>query len=89
MILAAPEYRDTIRDIIINELDKPGRQVMISAVIAEVQLTDEFALGIRFSNSGDILGGPLIDNRIGISGPGGSPAFSGTKENILENLANK
>jgi general secretion pathway protein D len=81
MILAAPEYRDAVKDIIINDLDKPGRQVMISAVIAEVELTDELALGMRFSNSNAILGGTPVDNRIG-----GSANFEGMADDIFSGL---
>ncbi|MHC4416792.1 MAG: type II secretion system protein GspD, partial [Planctomycetota bacterium] len=62
MILAAAEYRDTVRDIIVNDLDKPGRQVMISAIIAEVELTDELSLGLRWSDLG--LPRSNVDNRI-------------------------
>jgi general secretion pathway protein D len=78
MILAAPEYRDAVRAIITDDLDKPGRQVMISAVIAEVELTDELALGIRFSNSNTILGGTPVDNRIG-----GTSSFSGSIDDVF------
>ncbi|MHC4415336.1 MAG: secretin N-terminal domain-containing protein [Planctomycetota bacterium] len=81
MILAAPEYRDAVRDIIVLQLDKPGRQVMITAIIAEVELSDDLALGIRLSNSDTILGGPLVDNRIG-----GRAAFSGTENDLFDNL---
>ena len=81
MILAAPEYRESVRDLITNELDKPGRQVMISAILAEVEWTDEFAFGWRFSNSDSILGGPLVDNRIG-----GNIGFNGTNSAFLDGL---
>ncbi|MHC4427637.1 MAG: secretin N-terminal domain-containing protein [Planctomycetota bacterium] len=75
MILAAPEYRESVRELIVNQLDRPGRQVMISAILAEVEWNDELALGVRFSNSDSILGGPLVDNRIG-----GTGSFQGTRE---------
>jgi type II secretory pathway component GspD/PulD (secretin) len=42
-VLAAPEYRDAVRDFV-NKLDRPGRQVLIAAVIAEVELTDQLSL---------------------------------------------
>ena len=67
MILAAAEYREAVRDIIMNQLDKPGRQVLISCIIAEVELTDELALGLRVSNSATIALGFPVDNRIGTS----------------------
>ncbi|MHC4992315.1 MAG: secretin N-terminal domain-containing protein, partial [Planctomycetota bacterium] len=50
-ILAPPQYQENVREII-QYLDRPGRQVMISAVIAEVELNDDFALGLRFSREG-------------------------------------
>jgi len=42
----------------IRRLDTPPRQVLLEATIAEVLLTDEFALGVEFAlNSGDVSGG--------------------------------
>lgn len=81
MILAAPEYRDAVADIIRNDLDSPGRQVLIAAVIAEVELTDELALGLRYSNAEAVTQGPPVDNRVGLSG-----SFSGTISNILSGI---
>ena len=49
MILAAPEYRNAVRDIIMDELDKPGRQVMISAIIAEVSRATASTTPIAFA----------------------------------------
>ncbi len=81
MILAAPEYRDAVRDIIVNDLDKPGRQVLIAAVIAEIELNDDLALGFRVSNSDSILAGTPVDNRIG-----GSGSISVANEPILSGI---
>ena len=81
MILAPAEYRDAVRDFIVNELDSPGRQVMISAIIAEIELTDELALGLRLSNSDSILGGNLVDNRLG-----GNFGFTGQEDPLFENF---
>ncbi|MEE9128774.1 MAG: secretin N-terminal domain-containing protein, partial [Phycisphaerales bacterium] len=81
MILAPAEYRDAVRDFIVNELDRPGRQVMISAIIAEIELTDELALGLRLSNSDSILGGNLVDNRLG-----GTFGFTGQEDPLFENF---
>jgi general secretion pathway protein D len=49
MVLAAPEYRNAIVRMI-EDLDKPGRQVLISAIVAEVQRDDATALGLRWSS---------------------------------------
>ena len=81
MILAPAEYRDAVRDFIVDELDSPGRQVMISAIIAEIELTDELALGLRLSNSDSILGGNLVDNRLG-----GTFGFTGQEDPLFENF---
>ena len=81
MILAPAEYRDAVRDFIVNELDSPGRQVMISVIIAEIELTDELALGLRLSNSDSILGGNLVDNRLG-----GTFGFTGQEDPLFENF---
>ncbi len=63
-VLAPPAHRDAVIDLI-EYFDRPGRQVMISAVIAEVVLTDELSFGLRLSNSDTILGGGNPDFRIG------------------------
>ncbi len=65
-VLCPAPQRDAVERLI-QFFDRPGRQVMISAIIAEVELTDDLALGIRFSNSDDILGGANPDFRLGSS----------------------
>lgn len=52
MVLSPPEYRASIGELI-GALDRPGRQVLISAVIAEVSVSDELSLGLRWG-SGNI-----------------------------------
>jgi len=49
MVLAPPEYRQSVVDLI-QQLDQPGRQVLISAIVAEISLEDATALGIRWSS---------------------------------------
>jgi general secretion pathway protein D len=78
MILAAPEYRDAVREIIMEDLDKPARQVMIAAIIAEVVLSDELALGLRWGNNLPIL---PADNRLG-----GTAALESTIDNPLSGI---
>jgi general secretion pathway protein D len=80
MILAAPEYRDAVRDIIVDQLDKPGRQVMISAIIAEVELTDELGLGLRWGSN---LPSLPSDNRLSASG-----GFEGVRDDVLGGIFN-
>jgi general secretion pathway protein D len=82
LVLAAPEYREAVRALIVDELDTPGRQVRISATLVEVQWNDELVLGWRLSNSDSILGGAPVDHRVG-----GTAEFSGrsfTDSSILD-----
>lgn len=50
MVLSPPEYKAAVIDLI-EQLDQPGRQVLIQAVIAEVSRDDAEALGLRWSSS--------------------------------------
>lgn len=49
MVVAPPEYKDSILQLV-NKLDRPGRQVLISAIVAEVSRDDATSLGIRWSS---------------------------------------
>lgn len=49
LVLSAPEYRESIVSLI-EDLDRPGRQVLISAIIAEVSADDALSLGLRWSS---------------------------------------
>ncbi|UYV11566.1 MAG: hypothetical protein NCW75_09655 [Phycisphaera sp.] len=62
MVLSPPEYRAAIIDLI-EQLDQPGRQVLIQAVIAEVSRDDAEALGLRWSSSS--INPSRTDNSIG------------------------
>ncbi len=78
LILAPAEIQDSLAQII-EDLDKPGRQVMIAVVLAEVQLGDDFQLGIKW--------GPDVtptnrNNAILITG-GDQPIFQGSKTGIF------
>lgn len=59
LVLATPEIQSAVLEII-ADLDRPGRQVMISAVLAEVKLGDVLDLGIRVG-TGIVATG---DNRV-------------------------
>jgi len=77
LVLANPEIQQAMLDII-EKLDKPGRQVMISAVLAEVVLGDNFAFGLKFGKRGDIQ--PLTGaNAIVINGQGTGPIYEGSR----------
>lgn len=49
MVLAPAEYRVSVVDLI-RSMDKPGRQVLISAVVAEISTEDATSLGLRWSS---------------------------------------
>jgi general secretion pathway protein D len=78
-VLCPLPYRDPIRNLI-ETFDRPGRQVMISAVIVEVELNDDFALGIRVSSSDDLTFSNT-DNLIG-----GAASGSGQETGWLDSL---
>jgi len=78
MVLAPPEYRASIVDLI-GQLDQPGRQVLISAIIMEVSRDDSTSLGLRWSSNPINLSNP--ENAFGI----GANA-TGTANNFLGSL---
>lgn len=87
MVMAPMEYKDAVSNLI-RSLDKPGRQVLIAAVIVELTGEDATALGVRFSNSTIV---PRYgDNTIGMSGTTSSgapgPVVQGTQNNFLPDL---
>lgn len=49
MVISPPEYRQSIIELI-EQLDRPGRQVLISAIVAEISRDDSTALGLRWSS---------------------------------------
>ena len=53
LVLATPEIQEALLEII-AELDRPGRQVMITAVLAEVELGDQLAYGVKFGPNGTL-----------------------------------
>ena len=78
MVLSPPEYRQAVIDLV-EQLDQPGRQVLIQAVIAEVSRDDAEALGLRWSSSP--ISQTRTDNSIGA-------AFTttGTENGVFGNL---
>lgn len=55
LVTAPPEYMPTVQQLI-EELDRPARQVLVQAVIAEVALEDLLNLGMRFSSDTGLYG---------------------------------
>jgi type II secretion system protein D len=80
LVLAPPEIqRSMVR--VIEQLDRPGRQVMITAILAEVELGDEFAFGLRFGQAGLTPTNP--NNAIVINGNlANNQMYSGSRENV-------
>jgi len=74
LILAPPEIQDSLAKIV-QDLDKPGRQVMIAVVLAEVQLGDDFQLGIKWGQDLNLTNG---NNAIVVD-----PKFVGAKTDIF------
>lgn len=54
LILAPPEIEQAIKSVI-EDMDRPGRQVMINAVLAEVELGEQFNLGLKFGPDGSVI----------------------------------
>lgn len=90
MVLAPPEYQQSLADLI-EQLDKPGRQVLLKAVIAEISLEDATALGLRWSsqnitptNADNSVSLGTAQPTAGNTQPGST--FSGVKNNLLPGL---
>ena len=77
-ILAPVAHLESVENLI-TSFDKPGRQVMISAIVASVELTDDLALGLRFSSS------ELVPS-VGDNSIGGSASLEGTINDVLGDL---
>ncbi len=88
LVLATPEIQEAVIELI-TELDQPGRQVMIAGILAEVELGDQFAMGIQFGPQGSIS--PANPNNavvIGAGGEGDSLSFEGAKDQIFPTALN-
>lgn len=87
MIMSPPEYQTSLVALV-EQLDKPGRQVLLAAVIAEISDEDATALGLRWSNSAIIPANQ--DNAISIgansAGDTAGGVVTGTKNNLLPSL---
>ena len=80
LVLAPAHIQDRLEKII-TDLDRPGRQVMISVILAEVQLGDEFAFGVKW---GPGVAPSNPNNAVVVSGNGtNGEMFEGTKSGIF------
>ncbi len=55
MVLAPPEFMDEIKELI-DQLDVPGKQVMIEAIIVEIEHSKVTSLGVELSTDPDAFG---------------------------------
>ena len=81
LAILCPRPQKEAVERLIDFFDRPGRQVMLSVIIAEVELTDDFSLGVRLSSSDDIANLPVPDMGFNIGGNG-----TGTIDNFAGNL---
>jgi type II secretion system protein D len=80
MVLAPTEYRRSIVEMI-ERLDRPGRQVLIAAVVVELSGEDALALGVRFSNA--VINPTRGENSIGTNA---DSVVTGTKNELINSL---
>jgi type II secretion system protein D len=87
MVLSPPEYQGALRQII-ETLDNPGRQVLLSAVIAEINVEDATALGLRWASSA--ITPTKTDNAISFgpsaAGTTAGGTITGQKNDLLPGL---
>ena len=65
LVLATPEIQDALLEII-EDLDRPGRQVMITATLAEVALGDSLNLGLRVGSGISAEGDGILSATAGL-----------------------
>ncbi len=81
LVLATPEIQDALLSII-NDLDRPGRQVMLTATLAEVTLGDGLSLGIRVGSGIQASGDNIVGGTVGLDLTKGST-------NVINNDGNQ
>ena len=77
MVLAPEGFKKPIAELV-EQMDQPGRQVMIKARIGEIQHEDQTTLGLRIASDPSIL--PPADTALGIGATGvyADTVFGGT-----------
>ncbi|MSR40314.1 MAG: hypothetical protein EXS10_00200 [Phycisphaerales bacterium] len=85
LVLAPPEVQKKLEEIIID-LDKPGKQVMITAVLAEVSLGDGFSYGAAIGRLDDFAS-PLNGATNSVTGNIGLTLDKGGTGNTNSNFA--
>jgi general secretion pathway protein D len=85
LVMAPPEVEKEVIKII-EDLDKPGRQVMITAVLAEVKVGDGFSWGARIGREGDFAS-PLNGTENSVTGSIGLELEKGGSGSSSSNFA--
>jgi type II secretion system protein D len=85
LVMAPPEVEKEVIKII-EDLDKPGRQVMITAVLAEVKVGDGFSWGARIGREGDFAT-PLNGTENSVTGSIGLELEKGGSGSSSSNFA--
>ncbi|MEI7658725.1 MAG: secretin N-terminal domain-containing protein, partial [Phycisphaerae bacterium] len=80
LVVAPPEYRQSIVEMV-DSLDRPGRQVLISAILASVSVDDASALGLRWSSQ--TITPTNGDNSVSLTN-----AFQGSNSGFADSLFN-
>ncbi len=84
MVIAPPEYSASVSEMIAR-LDRPGRQVLISAIILELSAGDATALGLRWGSGAFTPARP--DNAINLQPiPPSTQTITGVKNDFLNAL---
>jgi type II secretion system protein D len=78
LVVSPPEYRQSIVEMV-DSLDRPGRQVLISAILASVSVDDASALGLRWSSQ--TITPTRGDNSVSLTN-----AFEGTNSSFADSL---
>ena len=78
LVTAPPEFRASVGDLV-RQLDQPGRQVLLKAVVAEISLEDALALGLRWSSEN--ISPNLQDNAFSVG-----TTTTGQQNNLLPGL---
>lgn len=87
-ILAPRPQEEAVRQLI-DFFDRPGRQVMLEVVIAELELNDDFAFGLRWSSDQGIANSANPDNQFiagfGLQGETDDPFNTGLFDTSILN----
>jgi type II secretion system protein D len=86
LVLATPEIQDALLSII-NDLDRPGRQVMLTATLAEVTLGDGLNLGIRVGSGIQASGDNVVGGTVGLDLTKGSESLLLDNTSLTDNFA--